>query len=65
MRTQESSLPNINDFYIGQRIPSLYSGNNGFKVTDIDKKKCILTVKQDGTQITQTIHLSEIVKSKC
>lgn len=65
MNTQESSLPNINDFYIGQRIPSLYSGNNGFEVTGINKEKRILTVKQEGSQIAQTIHLSEIVKRKC
>jgi hypothetical protein len=65
MSTQESSLPNINDFYIGQRIPSLYSGNSGFEVTDINKEKRILTVRQDGSQITQAIHLSEIVKCKC
>lgn len=62
MSIKELSYPNINNFYIGQPIPSLYPGNKGFTVTDINKEKRTLTLKQDGSETTHIVHLIQFIR---
>lgn len=65
MKLIEIEHKEIDFFYIGQIIPSVYSGNPNYKVIEIDKiKESVKLQMQDGTFPSHWQPIKYLVKTK-
>lgn len=55
----DAKLPVISRFFIGQKVKSVYEGNAGYTVLEIDVKRDRILMKQDGIEKPQWFTLSE------
>jgi len=62
MKQQNENTPAISQFFIGQKISSIYEANKGYTVVDVDSKQDRILLRQDGIEKPQWFTLSELTK---